>query len=564
MAHPISHTEPPSRVHALLAGRTYDYVVIGSGFGGSVSALRLAEKGYSVLVLERGKRFEDEDFARTNWNVWRWAWAPALRCFGVLQVSAFRDLVVLHGAGVGGGSLGYAGVLEQPRPETFAAESWRRPLVWGDVLDPHFDTARRMLGVARNPWSGPADEVLRRVARERGAEHTFRPTTVGVYFGAEGVEVPDPFFGGAGPPRRGCTFCGGCMVGCRENAKNTLPKNYLWLAERAGAEIASEADVRDLRPLPAAPDGARYAVHFRRSTALRPRRDRTVRARQVVVAAGVLGTLRLLFRCRDVTRSLPGISPTLGQVVRTNSESLTGVVARGRSVDYSRGTAITSIFNADPVTTIEPVRYPVGSSVMKLMTGPVVSGRTLAGRALRSARVLLLRPRDFAHTHLSRGWAERTTILLAMQSVDNRLRMRLGRSMHTGWRRGLVSDRNVEHAISTRIPVAHEVTEEFARQTDGVALGSVFEGLLDVPMTAHVLGGCSYGVSAEEGVIDATNHVHGYPGLMVVDGSTMPGNPGVNPSLTITAMAEYVMSQIPERGALGREPAVGRTTVAAS
>jgi cholesterol oxidase len=557
MARSTPRTEPAARMHARLDGHTYDYVVIGSGFGGSVSALRLAEKGYSVLVLERGKHFEDVDFARTNWNVWRWAWVPALRCFGVLQVSAFKDLVVLHGAGVGGGSLGYAGVLEQPRPEAFATEAWRRPVPWGDVLAPHFDTAQRMLGVTRNPWRGHADEVLRRIAHERGTEDTFRPTTVGVFFGEEGIEVPDPFFGGAGPPRRGCTFCGGCMVGCRENAKNTLPKNYLWLAERAGAEIAPEAAVCDIWPLPDAPDGVRYAVRFRRSTALPPRPVRSVRARQVVVAAGVLGTLRLLFRCRDVACSLPGISRSLGQVVRTNSESLTGVVARGRTVDYSRGTAITSIFNADAFTTIEPVRYPVGSSVMKLMTGPVVSARTLAGRALRSARVFFERPRDFVHTHLSRGWAERTTILLGMQSVDNRLRMRLGRSAHTGWRRGLVSDRNVAHAIPTRIPVAHEVTEAFARHTDGVALGSVFEGLLDVPMTAHVLGGCGYGGSAEEGVIDATNQVHGYPGLYVVDGSTMPGNPGVNPSLTITAMAEYVMSQIPERGASEHGPGRG-------
>jgi cholesterol oxidase len=526
----------------------FDYAVIGSGFGGSVSALRLTEKGYRVIVLERGKRFADNDFARSNWLLWKFAWAPVLRCFGILQVSPFRNVVVLHGAGVGGGSLGYANVLQQPSPATFQADPWRTPHAWGEVLLPHYDTVRRMLGVTPNPRLGPADHLLREIAAERGMAHTFAPTTVAAYFGEQGVEVPDPYFGGEGPARRGCTYCGACMVGCRENAKNTLAKNYLYFAEKGGAEIRSEATVRDIRPLPEnAPSGARYDVVYRSSTRAPLARARRVQARNVIVAAGVLGTLRLLFRCRDVTTSLKDISPRLGDRVRTNSESLTGVVARDRRQDFSEGIAITSIFHADPVTTIEPVRYPAGSSVMRLMTGPVTSGRSFASRLFSALRQLVGRPRDFLQTHFLPGWAQRTTILLAMQTADNRLRLRLGRSWLTGFRRGLVSAPDDERPILNRLPVAHEVTRLFAARSGGIALGSIFEGLLDVPMTAHILGGCPYGRDAAEGVLDADNGVHGYPGLYVVDGSTMPGNPGVNPSLTIAAMAEHAMSHIPPR-----------------
>ena len=343
---------------------TFDHVVIGSGFGGSVSAHRLTEKGYRVLVLERGRRFRDQDFARSTWNLRRYLWAPALRCFGILQISPFRNVFVLHGAGVGGGNLGYANVLMEPGPGAFDTPAWRRLADWRAVLAPHYATARRMLGVAVNPRLGPADRTLHQIARELGTAHTFQPTPVGTFFGEpgrEGEEVPDPYFGGAGPSRRGCTFCGGCMVGCRHNAKNTLVKNYLWLAEHGGAEVRAECEVRDVRPLPAGQaDGARYEVVCRRSTALpwtrlAARGERRVRARHVVVAAGALGTLRLLLRCRDVTASLPRLSRRLGDEVRTNSEALLGVVSRDGASDYSTGVAITSIFHADAVTTIEPV-----------------------------------------------------------------------------------------------------------------------------------------------------------------------------------------------------------------
>lgn len=547
---------------------TYDFVIIGSGFGGSVSALRLAEKGYRVLVLERGKRFRDEDFARSTWRLRRYLWAPALRCFGILQISPFRDVFVLHGSGVGGGSLGYANVLEQPVEATFGQPEWRQPIPWGEALRSHYDTARCMLGVVPNPRLGPADDLLLGIARELGTEHTFRPTTVGAYFGEpgrEGIEVPDPYFGGEGPARRGCTHCGGCMVGCRHGAKNTLVKNYLHLAGRRGAEVRAEREVRDILPLGGdEPDGARYAVLHRRSTGVVRRGAEVVRARNVIVAAGALGTLRLLFRCRDVTRSLPRISRRLGDMVRTNSEALLGALARDATTDYSRGIAITSIFNADPVTTVEPVRYPAGSSAMRLLGWPMIAPGRLPARLARSLWQLVRHPGDFMHAFVMPAWAQRTTIILVMQNVDNRLRLRLGRSPFTLFRRGLVSRTDEERAIPPTIEIGNEVTRRFASRIGGVAAGSINEGLLNIPLTAHILGGCPFGANAGEGVVGTDFQLHGHPGIYIVDGSIVPANPGVNPSLTITALAEYAMSGVPRApGAPARVPIGSRMDVAA-
>jgi cholesterol oxidase len=536
-----------------------DFVVIGSGFGGSVSALRLTEKGYRVRVLERGKRFRDEDFARTNWNVRRALWAPALRCFGILQISPFRDIFVLHGAGVGGGSLGYANVLMAPGDEMFSAPAWRHLADWKTLLEPHYATARRMLGVAVNPRVWPADVLLQEIAEELGTADTWQSTQVGTFFGVpddEGQEVPDPYFGGEGPARSGCIHCGGCMVGCRYNAKNTLVKNYLYLAEKWGAEVEAEAEVRDIVPLPEGQsDGARYEVVSRSPSALLARTERRVRARHVIVAAGALGTMRLLFRCRDVTGSLPRLSPRLGDMVRTNNESLLGVIARDDKADYSQGIAITSIVHADAITTIEPVRYSPGSSMMRLLTGPIIESGGFLSRLAQSVWQVISRPVDFARTHFLPRWAQRTTIILAMQTDDTRLRFRFGRSLFTLFRRGLVSHSDPESGHPSAIEISRRVTRRFAEKTGGIAAGSINEGLLGIPMTAHILGGCPFGRDAAEGVVGLDMQVHNYPGLYAIDGSIMPANPGVNPSLTITALAEYAMDRMPTKpGATNRAP----------
>lgn len=545
----------------------YDYVIIGSGFGGSVSALRLVEKGYSVLILERGRRFSDQDYAKTSWDIFRYLWLPGLRCFGIFQLMPFRHVLALRGAGVGGGSLGYANVLMQPSDKMFENPAWRHLADWKKELLPHYETARRMLGVAENPRSWPADQALKEIAEELGTGATFRPTTVGAFFGAadqEGVETPDPYFGGAGPARAACKHCGACMVGCRYNAKNTLPKNYLYFAEKWGAEILPESQANDIRPLPQGQaDGARYEVVYSRSTSWLLRRPRRVRARQVIVSAGTLGTLELLFRCRDLTGSLPEISQQLGNRVRTNSESLLGATSRDQKIDYSRGIAITSIFMADEVTAIEPVRYNAGSSLIRFLAGPLVE--TEGGfleRFVRTLVEIVHHPLEFVKLHFWPGWAQRATILLVMQTEDNRLKMRLGRSLLTLGRRALMSLPDEVCSIPSKIPIGYRVARMFAQRIDGLPAGSLNEGLFGIPVTAHILGGAPFGLSDQDGVIDLDCQVHNYPGLYVVDGSIMPANPGINPSLTIAALAEYAMQRVPPKEDLTPRPPSRRTPFA--
>lgn len=528
--------------------KVYDYIIIGSGFGGSVSALRLTEKGYSVLVLEKGKRFEDNDFATSNWQFWKYLWMPALRAFGILQISITKGAMVLHGAGVGGGSLGYANVLEVPTDETFATPAWNQPLVWGEVLHPHFETAKKMLGVTRNPKLWKADEIMRQQAEQRGLGQTFRATDVGVFFGPEGETVPDPFFGGDGPARKGCKHCGGCMVGCRYNAKNTLPKNYLYFAEKWGAKIIAEAEVTDVKPW--AMDNGRsetgYEITYRSSTRWFDGSRQTVRARRVIFSAGVMGTMKLLLNLRE--SSLPNLSPRLGEKVRTNSEALLGSVARNSDVKYSQGIAISSIFNADEITRIEPVRYPDGSSLMRFVSAPLISqGDSVPVRMLKSLCWALTHPLDYLKAMVLPGWAHNVTIILVMQHADNHMRFRLGRSLLTLFRRGLVANPTIDHKITARVDVGHDITRDFAARTNGVPMGSLGENLLNLPTTAHILGGAPIGENADKGVVDENFQIHNYPGLYIVDGSIMPANPGVNPSLTITALAEYAMSKVEKK-----------------
>jgi cholesterol oxidase len=520
--------------------QTYDYVIIGSGFGGSVSAMRLTEKGYSVLVLEKGKRFNDNDFAKSNWQYWKYVWLPALRGHGIMQISILKGVMVLHGAGVGGGSLGYANVLEVPTDATFATPAWNQNVKWGDALKSHYETAKKMLGVSRNPKLWKADMVLKEMAEEIGMGHTFRATDVGAYFGEAGVTVPDPYFGGEGPARAGCQHCGGCMVGCRHNAKNTLPKNYLYFAEKKGATVKSEVEVVDVVPL----QDTGYEITYRTSTSLFKKHEK-ISAKNVIFSAGVMGTMKLLLNLRDVKKSLPKLSPKLGTMVRTNSEGLLGSVARKSDINYSEGVSISSIYNYDEITRVEPVRYPDGSSLMRFLAGPLIdTDVNVPLRLLKFSWWSLTHPIDFLKALVLPGWAHNTTILLIMQHADNRMRFRIGRSLFTLFRTGMVADEEPGYKINAQVQGSHELTREFAKRINGVALGSVGENLLGLPTTAHILGGAPMGKSADDSVVNENFEVHNYEGLYVIDGSIMPANPGVNPSLTITALAEYAMSKI--------------------
>ena len=528
--------------------QVYDYVIIGSGFGGSVSAMRLTEKGYSVLILERGKRFEDQDFPRTNWNLPKFLWLPALRFFGIFEMTFMNGLLALHGSGVGGGSLMYGNVLIEPDDRLFNAPSWKHLNDWKTELGPHYVTARRMLGVTRNPRLFKADEICKEIAQELGRGDSFEPLPVGVFFGRENETVPDPFFGGAGPARTGCNFCGGCMVGCRYGAKNTLMKNYLYFAERNGAKIIPQVKARDIQPLPAGrEDGARYEVRFSSSTAFVIRPEKRILARNVIVAAGTIGTLELLFHCRDVTQSLSRISQTLGNRVRTNSENILGAIARDGDTDYSRGIAITSIFSADEVTRVEPVRYSEGSSFIRVMTAPLIeNAKSVPARILKSLWEIIRRPYDFLNDKFLPNWARKITILLVMQTEENLTRIRLGHSFFTFGRKGLVLRSDKEHSAET-LRLAHDITHSFAKKVNASAHAAFTDSLFNFPTTAHLMGGVPFGRDDSEGVIDLNFQVFNYPGLYIVDGSVMPANPGVNPSLTITALAEYAMSKIEKK-----------------
>jgi cholesterol oxidase len=538
--------------HANGTEEVFDFVIIGSGFGGSVSALRLSEKGYRVLVLERGKRFNAEDFPRTNWNIFKFLWLPFARCFGFQKIDLFKDLMILSGSGVGGGSLVYASTHIKPPKEFFEGEEWCDLADWEDELTPFYETANRMLGTAENPRFWPADHLLYDIAQDMGKEDTFKPTPVGIFFGEPGQTISDPYFDGLGPDRTGCIHCGGCMVGCRYNAKNTLDKNYLYLAERMGAEVRSEANVRDIRPLYGPrPGAARYQIEFERTTDWFYRRRSTIRARNVVVSAGVLGSVNLLLKCRDENRSLPLLSHRLGTRVRSNSEAIMGVVARDDEVNYSDGVAITSSFWVDDVTSVEPVRYPPGSSFMRNLALPIIDFDGTPWQRLGTVvKRTLEKPMDFLHVRVLPKWPERTTILLIMQTLENRMSLKRGRSIWTFFSQNLVSERDKSLPIPAVVEAGRDVVNEFANKIDGIP-GVLINDVLDIPNTAHILGGCDIGADEREGVIDLKHQVFNYPGMYIADGSVIPANLGVNPSLTITAMTERAMSYMPSKEEAG-------------
>ncbi len=505
----------------------YDYVIIGSGFGGSVSAWRLTQKGYRVLVLERGKRFASADFPKTNWNVFKYLWLPSLRCYGIQGLNFFKDIWLLNGSGVGGGSLVYASTHRIPPKAFFESDDWSHLADWEEELMPFYHEANRMLGTDTNPRLWPADLRLKEIAEENGQGHTFEPTPVGIYFGQPGVTVNDPFFDGEGPTRTGCIHCGGCMVGCRHNAKNTLDKNYLYLAEKYGAEVRAESNAIRIQPLyGGSPGAARYEVVFEKITDVIKRRRDTVRARNVIVAAGVLGTVDLLLRCRDEEKTLPRLSPMLGEKVRSNSEALMGVTARGDDEDFSQGVAISSHFWVDDQTSVEPCRYPPGSSFMRSLIWPLAAYRDdPKATILESIKLLLKRPSDFYHTRFKPGWAERDTVLLIMQTVENKMSLRRSRSVWTAFRKGLVTQRDPTEPIPACVVEGENVANKFAEKVDGVPWMGIND-VLNIPNTAHILGGCPMGADEQTGVVDTTQQVFNYPGLYIADGSVVPGQPG--------------------------------------
>lgn len=540
--------------------RIYDYVIIGSGFGGSISAMRLAEKGYDVLVIERGRRFADKDFAKRDWNISRFLWSPVLRCFGIFQTTFLNDIMVLHGSGVGGGSLVYSNVLMKPDDKLFESSDWRHLADWKKILTPHYETARKMLGVSENPYLEDADNALESVAEDLGKGDTFRPTEVGVFFNVEkpGELVQDPYFGGEGPDRRGCDQCGACIVGCRTNAKNTLMKNYLYFAEKFGADILANATVKEIRPLSEnRANGAGYTVSYCKTSAWPFQFTSKIRAQNVIVSAGAVNTNRLLLKCRDVRRSLPKISNKLGNNVRTNSESLTGVAARNYEKDFSKGICIGSIFKADNVTQIEPTRFPDGSGfTYAMLCAPLVPASEKKSTRMKDTLLEIIKhPIDFLRMKVFPGGGRRTVVILTMQTEDNRMRVKLGRNIFTLFRKDLVSEQDEKQPIKPVVDIAHAVTKSLAKKINGIPLAGVNESLLNIPGTAHFMGGVPFGETAEDGVVGLNCEVHNYPGLFVVDGSIMPANPGVNPSLTISALAEYAMANVPAKeGTRPRKP----------
>jgi len=539
-----------------------DVAIVGSGFGGSVSALRLTEKGYRVTVLEAGKRWTKETLPDTNWDLRRYLWAPKLGLRGFQRLTLLKDVFVLSGAAVGGGSVVYANTLYEPLDAYWRDGLWPAGNDWREEYAPYYDQAKRMLGVAQVPFTTPADRLLKAVAADMGVADTYHPTDVGVWFGKPGERVSDPYFGGLGPDRVGCIRCGNCMVGCKHEAKNSLDHNYLHLAEGAGAEVLAERQVVDLVPLPG---GGWRVVHERPGAWLRKDRQ-TLTAEQVILSGGALGTQRLLFELKERGR-VPGLSPALGTMVRTNSEALVGATARrlpsdevdttpgsAGTVGYAAGVAITSSIHPDEHTHIEPVRYGKGSNAMALIATLMVDGGGRLPRPLRFVLSILRHPGRFLRSLSARQWSERTVILLTMQTIDNSLRLVQRRGL---FGRRLTTRPGHGEPNPTWIPAANQAARHAARHMDGEPMGSIFEATLNTPATAHFIGGCPLGEDPATSVVDPYHRVHGVDGLHICDGSTITANLGVNPSLTITAMTERAMALWPNRGAADQRPAPG-------
>jgi cholesterol oxidase len=520
--------------------KNYDYLVIGSGFGGSVSACRLAQKNYSVAIIEKGRDYRnDNSFPKSNWDVFNYLWAPVFRCFGIQSISVLKNLLVLHGVGVGGGSLVYANTLLRPHEKIFKGSSWPTGVDWDSELDSHYDMAKKMLGVVENPIMETGEKIIEDLSKELNCHDTFERTNVGVYFNDNpGKEVEDPFFKGDGPKRTGCTGCGSCMIGCPEGAKNSLDKNYLHFALKWGSDLFSETTVDKIEPFE---DG--YLVHCYKTTSIFKKKV-IFKAKKVVLSAGVMGTVDILYRNKTIHNTLKNISPMLGETVRTNGESLLGVTKHDKTNDLSNGIAIGAQFRPDKDTKIEGVRYPKGSDFMKLLTTPLTPGANRGIRPFLMIKTLLLRFVPFMKIIFSKDWASNTVILLVMQSIETKMSLKFGRTIFKGFKKGLVGDMGDEK-MKTYIPVAQDSARIISEKIKGEPLNCSLEVGLGSVATAHILGGAILSNNSNEGVIGLDHEVHGYEGLYVCDASVIPANLAVNPSLTISALAERFCSLIP-------------------
>ncbi len=513
----------------------YDYVIIGSGFGGSVSALRLSQKGYKVLVIEKGKWFKPEDFPKTNWNLRRWMWMPSLGLQGLFKLTFYRHVAIVSGVGVGGGSLVYANTLPVPKTEFYNSGHWNGLAKWQEELKPYYAVALKMLGAEKHPYMSRSEKVMQQLATDWGRTEAFEKTDVAVYFGKPGVTVQDPYFEGKGPDRTGCNLCGGCMLGCRFNAKNTLDKNYLYLAQQLGCEIIAEKEVHDVVPLGA--DGSEgYEIKFKDALSYFPKKG-SVKAKGVIFAGGVLGSMKLMLKLKET--SLPNLSNTLGTGVRTNSESLIGVTSFDKDVSFSEGIAIGSIVNIDESRHLEPVKYSEGSGFWRIFMAPMVQGKNFFIRLYNMLKDFVVHPLDNLKAFFIDDWSKRTQILLYMESIDSSLSFK--RNVFGGLKTNLDSG----PAPTAFNPKAQEIAHEVEKIVHGKAMVMNTESLFGIPTTAHILGGACMGKDAQSGVIDSINNVFNYKNMMVCDGSMISANPGVNPSLSITAITERAMSKIP-------------------
>ncbi len=515
----------------------YDYIIIGSGFGGAVSALRLSEKGYKVLVIEKGKWYKADDFAKTNWDLKRWLWIPMLRCFGIMRISFLRHISILSGVGVGGGSLVYANTLPVPKTAFFTSGSWSALNNWEEALKPHYQTALQMLGATKNPKLFDGDKALQQVAKDIGKEAHFAPTDVAVYFGKPNVTVPDPYFDGKGPDRTGCNHCGACMTGCPNNSKNTLDKNYLHLAQAKGAKILAEQEVYDVKTIGKEDGTEGYEVFIKNSTKFIKKKQK-VTTKGVVFSGGVLGTVKLLLKLRE--SSLPKLSKKVGHDIRTNNETLVSVSSLNKELNLSKGVAIGSILHTDANSHIEVCRYGEGSNAWKLLHFPYAASKNALVRYANTIGSFLKAPIKYFKIYVKNSWAKKTVVLLFMQTLESTIVFK--RNLFGGIKSTIGSGKKP----SPYIPESIKLTSKYANQVQGKATSFIGETLMGIPSTAHILGGAVMGKDTTEGVIDKDNKVYGYEHMYVIDGAMISANPGVNPSLTITAMAELAMSKIVE------------------